>query len=336
SLIQRSYSWDTFTSPSKPPVDSGAVAVFDGTKILLTPFRVQNVPPPMSAAHITFSSTHRAPVHASFSADSDTLAVLWENGYVELWNLQTRLQGGRGKAMDPTNVWTGSVDNVKNARQIHWTSSSTLHILWTDYIADHVTSLQLEDNKVKGLATTSLPSINSRLVATTNPLASQIPSGEIYRLDSETQKMLPVANFQEFCLQSQAITEPSSEGEETIYVGLGRSGKLHISKDDAHHILATNVTSFTVASGFVIFNTTAHEAQFVPVSSLGPLLTSSHDTETKQEKTQWETRRVERGSRIVVAVPSAMSLVLQMPRGNLETINPRPLVMEVVKQDINA
>jgi len=31
-----------------------------------------------------------------------------------------------------------------------------------------------------------------------------------------------------------------------------------------------------------------------------------------------------------------MSLVLQMPRGNLETINPRPLVMEVVKQDLDA
>ncbi|KAH0829046.1 IKI3 family-domain-containing protein [Lanmaoa asiatica] len=31
-----------------------------------------------------------------------------------------------------------------------------------------------------------------------------------------------------------------------------------------------------------------------------------------------------------------MSLVLQMPRGNLETINPRPLVMKVVKADLDA
>ncbi|PSS15418.1 hypothetical protein PHLCEN_2v3256, partial [Hermanssonia centrifuga] len=30
-----------------------------------------------------------------------------------------------------------------------------------------------------------------------------------------------------------------------------------------------------------------------------------------------------------------MSLVLQMPRGNLETINSRPLVMEIVKQDVD-
>jgi len=49
----------------------------------------------------------------------------------------------------------------------------------------------------------------------------------------------------------------------------------------------------------------------------------------------WTIRKVERGSRIVVAVPSSMSLVLQLPRGNLETINPRPLVLEVVKQDLD-
>jgi len=30
-----------------------------------------------------------------------------------------------------------------------------------------------------------------------------------------------------------------------------------------------------------------------------------------------------------------MSLVLQMPRGNLETISPRALVMEVVRQDLD-
>lgn len=49
-----------------------------------------------------------------------------------------------------------------------------------------------------------------------------------------------------------------------------------------------------------------------------------------------EKRRVERGSRIVVAVPSSMSLVLQMPRGNLETIDPRAMVMRVVRDDVDA
>ncbi|KAG6918878.1 hypothetical protein DXG01_010942 [Tephrocybe rancida] len=346
ALLQRTYAWEAFVSPSEPPVDSGAVAVLDGTKILLTPFRIQNVPPPMSSAQITLS-TQRSPIYASFSSTSDTTAVLWENGYAELWALHTRLQGGRGKAMDPTNVWSGTLEGVQSARQIQLASSdatgssSTIRVLWTDKGTDYVTSLELQGFVSKEAVTTSaLPSVNSRLLAAGSRTTSQGPSGEIHRYDTEQQSFLPVAKFNEFCLKSQGLLVPSAQSDESqiVYIGLGSSGKLHLVAGEAHHVLAANVTSFTIASGFVIFTTTAHEARFVPTRSLSALLVESQavNVEAKQEKPEWETRRVERGSRIVVAVPSAMSLVLQMPRGNLETINPRPLVMEVVKQDIDA
>lgn len=42
-------------------------------------------------------------------------------------------------------------------------------------------------------------------------------------------------------------------------------------------------------------------------------------------------RRIERGSRIVTVVHSDTKLVLQMPRGNLETIHPRALVLAAVR-----
>ena len=75
--------------------------------------------------------------------------------------------------------------------------------------------------------------------------------------------------------------------------------------------------------------TSAHEAHFVPVQPLFSALP------TGEKKVESEVRRVERGSRIVTAVSSNMSLLLQMPRGNLETVNPRPLVLEVVRRDID-
>lgn len=74
-------------------------------------------------------------------------------------------------------------------------------------------------------------------------------------------------------------------------------------------------------------------AHFAPVEAVADWLEKLAADATSSQP-EWETRRVERGSRIVTAVPSTMSLVLQMPRGNLETINPRPLVMKIVKQDI--
>ena len=63
------------------------------------------------------------------------------------------------------------------------------------------------------------------------------------------------------------------------------------------------------------------------------LILSPPDLSITDSKSIDETiRRVERGSRIVVAVPSDTKLILQMPRGNLETIHPRPLVLSAIKK----
>jgi elongator complex protein 1 len=47
-------------------------------------------------------------------------------------------------------------------------------------------------------------------------------------------------------------------------------------------------------------------------------------------------RSIERGARLVTAVPANMSLVLQMPRGNLETIYPRAMVVAGIRELIDA
>ena len=46
-------------------------------------------------------------------------------------------------------------------------------------------------------------------------------------------------------------------------------------------------------------------------------------------------RSVERGARLVTVMPSIFALVMQMPRGNLETIYPRALVLAGIRQSIN-
>jgi elongator complex protein 1 len=122
-------------------------------------------------------------------------------------------------------------------------------------------------------------------------------------------------------------------------VGLAKSGRLYVFIPGREaRILATNANSFTISSSFVVFTTTSHESKYVPIEELLGILLSTAESESPESNDvpdQWTVRKVERGSRIVVAVPSTMSLVLQMPRGNLETINPRPLVMEVVTKDLN-
>ena len=46
-------------------------------------------------------------------------------------------------------------------------------------------------------------------------------------------------------------------------------------------------------------------------------------------------RSIERGARVVTVMPSIFALVLQMPRGNLETIYPRALVLAGIRGSIN-
>lgn len=128
----------------------------------------------------------------------------------------------------------------------------------------------------------------------------------------------------------------SQDPAESLLFARDSANTLHAlqpSSIGAPYVVARDVTSMTVSSTYLIFTTTTHESKYAPLDVIRRMING--ESVTEKEKT-WENRRVERGSRIVTVVPSAMSLVLQMPRGNLETVNPRPLVLEVVKRDVLA
>ena len=105
-------------------------------------------------------------------------------------------------------------------------------------------------------------------------------------------------------------------------------------------LLASDATSFTCTSEFLIYTTFGHQVKFVPLRSLesnGNGETAYVENLRKPEPSVegMIKRAVERGSRIVTVVPSSTSLVLQMPRGNLEIDCPRPLVLRIVRQDLD-
>lgn len=143
--------------------------------------------------------------------------------------------------------------------------------------------------------------------------------------------MNQIAKFPEFCPAFHGELGPS-DGDNPLFIGLSKAGRLHAANRSGSTMLATNANSFYCASGFVIYVTLVHEAHFIPIRELFSVPSASYSGERRFES---EIRRVERGSRIVTAVSSNMALVLQMPRGNLETVNPRPLVLEVVKKNVD-
>ncbi|WVO15396.1 hypothetical protein L204_103054 [Cryptococcus depauperatus] len=96
SIQHRTFTWDTYASRLSMPRDTASVAVVDGTSLLVTPFRTQNTPPPMSSYQLTLPST---PVHACLSDWEDKAAAVFSDGEIIVWKLNTRLPGPKGSRL---------------------------------------------------------------------------------------------------------------------------------------------------------------------------------------------------------------------------------------------
>ena len=110
-----------------------------------------------------------------------------------------------------------------------------------------------------------------------------------------------------------------------VLVALSDHGRLYLNSK----LACSNATSFFVHADFLIVTTAEHLAHFVPLGSAAwkdVVLQGNNTTST----TGIETRTIERGGKIVTAVATGIALVLQLPRGNLETVYPRPLVVSSV------
>ncbi|MED6250191.1 putative elongator complex protein 1, partial [Ataeniobius toweri] len=109
----------------------------------------------------------------------------------------------------------------------------------------------------------------------------------------------------------------------------GLTDRSHLYAGDTE--LAPNVSSFAVCDDFLLITTHSHTCRCLQLSTLtlkGLQLALSSDGGQNDETL----RRVERGSRIVTVVPQDTRVILQMPRGNLETIHHRALVLAQLRK----
>jgi elongator complex protein 1 len=133
--------------PSSYEVQADPIA-----QLLLTPFRTQNTPPPMSSYQIQLP---HQPVHVAFSHNSDSLAVLLHDGSVQVWDLNTRLPGpkgsklrGGGKVAGPTLRWEGRIEaEVGILKQICMDDEGRVAILCTAELGSGGVLIRLEEGK---------------------------------------------------------------------------------------------------------------------------------------------------------------------------------------------
>ena len=140
---------------------------------------MQNVPPPMSSHRLNLRHSPSAPFrtlstpcHLAFSSTEDILALLWVTGYVELWNLHTRLEFGRGPIITPDRLWSGSLPGEQFREISVWTNASGSTIARIAALGlgrsrtDVLQVFVIEAESVNALEVPSLGSLGWRLAIT--------------------------------------------------------------------------------------------------------------------------------------------------------------------------
>uniref|UniRef100_A0ABI0NX96 Elongator complex protein 1 n=1 Tax=Bos taurus TaxID=9913 RepID=A0ABI0NX96_BOVIN len=166
----------------------------------------------------------------------------------------------------------------------------------------------------------------------TKSVALQVAGGQIFKYLWESPSLavepwknpggLPV-RFPYPCTQ----TELAMVGGEECILGLTDRCRFFINDTE----VASNITSFAVYDEFLLVTTHSHTCQCfclrdASLKTLQAGLSSSHVPNGES------LRKVERGSRIVTVVPQDTKLILQMPRGNLEVVHHRALVLAQIRK----
>uniref|UniRef100_A0A665V887 Elongator complex protein 1 n=1 Tax=Echeneis naucrates TaxID=173247 RepID=A0A665V887_ECHNA len=130
-------------------------------------------------------------------------------------------------------------------------------------------------------------------------------------------------NFPVPCVQMALC---SISGEEYL---LGLTDRSHLYAGETE--LASNVSSFAICNDFLLITTHSHTCRCLQLSTLSVkgLQAALASIGGQNDETL---RRVERGSRIVTVVPQDTRVILQMPRGNLETVHHRALVLAQLRR----
>ena len=141
----------------------------------------------------TLVDSGRTPLDISFSPTGDHLAVLYLSGHVELWNLRTRTEPGRGSPLDPIALYNFSIkeqleiDGGLYARQVvilnrpSETENFKLAILCSQRSVDTVIVISINDTGVQCSETVTYPGKDGRLISSESMLYWQARYGEIFR-----------------------------------------------------------------------------------------------------------------------------------------------------------
>ncbi|KAI5794642.1 IKI3 family-domain-containing protein [Pyronema domesticum] len=316
------FVWNTATGSNVQPTDYGVVAVADGDKIKITPMRVANVPPPMALCEASLQQT---PVDIAVSPSGKRIVALQHTG-IDLvsWSYKPISEPVVSSKIATT-------DGPETYRQACFLDDNTLCLLGDNesgqsvlrcLALDEAGQVERDDFYPYEHIQLDLPCSTLKSTGTAGSVLLQEQCGNVVLYNLEGKTHSPVCKLPGSCPWMESVTLD----EQITVFGLSEGGRLYANE----RMLASSVTSFSVTSAHLIYTTSQHVIKFIH------LVSNIHDLEVPSDEVTADERcrNVERGSRLVCVMPSIFAVVLQMPRGNLETIYPRALVLAGVRRSI--
>ncbi|CAL4166380.1 unnamed protein product [Meganyctiphanes norvegica] len=392
------YSWVFITNFSRGIGlgDLAQVAVIDGAKVKITPFREAVVPPPISAYEVTFPNEVDVVLFAppvSFSTSPETSICVEDSGFLETFDppgnnsnnicvlhdncttltiLTQAFPNDNLNEFDCGVIVSGAGGNGYMVKvHVHrvltqckiewdvddmpaidlklfcnwvWASTDKLIASYKNSEGNYIAILELErpggESGIMSpvvcrgrVAVKSVIPVEEEIVSIApsqdgTVIALQRVSGALLKLDIMELTVMPWEEegeeivFPSVC--QQVALCPIDEGAKLIPLGLSARNRLYW----ASHQLMANCSSFHIHSDHLLVTTASHQLQIIPLFLRAFQALAEGKTDTTGIV---GTRKVERGSRLVSAVVQDTRVILQMPRGNLEVVSPRPLAVHTLK-----
>ncbi|XP_076005236.1 elongator complex protein 1 [Genypterus blacodes] len=348
--IAYDWGWTTERSPGVDASDKANVAVIDGDKILVTTFRQGVVPPPMCSFELQMTSPVNQVTFLCQTQRTNQLAAVTADGRISVYSPDSAEQAektrdgfrivSRPLALQKTFRVAGLQQNPLALRQLLWLKEELFSGLSSSLVPGTSTLLMLSPSK--DTDGTDMLTVSSQVevagVVVSMVHCSQSGTVALQLEDGQIRKLLwdcpepTVVNWLDS--SGYSISFPVSchqtalciiSGEECL---LGLTDRSHLYAGDTE--IASNVSSFAVCNDFLLVTTHSHTCRCLQLSTLSvkALKAALASDGGQNDETL---RRVERGSRIVTVVPQDTRVILQMPRGNLETVHHRALVLAQIR-----
>ncbi|XP_030050201.1 LOW QUALITY PROTEIN: elongator complex protein 1 [Microcaecilia unicolor] len=359
------WNWSTDRSAGEDPCDLALVAVIDGDKVLVTAFQQSVVPPPMCTFHLQLSHPVNQVAFLQSLQRSNDVAVLdtsnrisiYRYGHSVVKNEMVKVEpaGGSGYKLIPVMPYLEKIYRINfeaneekrinplRLQHLTWVQDDTFLAIGCSHplsqsVIYHLTLTSSENGDKEGyMEIRNAVTVDGQVVSLcyspkTRVAALQLEDGQLlkYLWESPAAALESWKNgnghpirFPHLCIQTMLATVDGK----VVILGLTERSRFFINDME----IASNITSFAVYEEFLLLTTQAHicrclSLRNISLKELQGLLSS---TSIPNDET---VRKVERGSRIVTIVPRDIKLILQMPRGNLETVHHRALVMAQIRK----